>query len=298
MAYNYNDIKVGKEDTVDESPNKYKPNTYVEVIAMTRQKAERMTLITVSLLSIGISVADMLGALDRVSFLKDRIPQITLLLLGAFVAYLVFREAFDVREIGTKFKEFQNAVIDQIKVSHGVQTLSFNKVEDLYRYVAGKLNNATERVEDITWGSRTAFRTPMQQEAYKAYLSAMEKACSSLSLEYREISSLSDSHYYGRSRNLIDKKYQAYNLGYYDIANVSVPLVSYIIVDSREVLGWFYRDPGSASYDKEVYIAITDPHIVRLFKDYFQTLWERSAKLKDGSYVNWELLNKIGEKFH
>jgi len=77
-----------------------------------------------------------------------------------------------------------------------------------------------------------------------------------------------------------------------------VPLVSYVIVDSREVLGWFYRDPGSPSQDKEVYIAITDPHIVRLFKDYFQTLWERSIKLKDGSYVNWELLNKIGEQFH
>jgi len=136
--------------------------------------------------------------------------------LATFVAYLAFREAFDVREIGTKFKEFQNAVIDQIKYSHGVQAVSFNKVEDLYRYVAGKLSNATEKVEDITWGSRAAFRTQMQQEAYETYLSAMEKACSKTSLEYREISSLSDSHYYERSRRLIEKKYQSYNLGYYD----------------------------------------------------------------------------------
>jgi len=265
---------------------------------MTRQKAERVALTVVALLSIGISVADMSGVLDQVSFLKDRIPQITLLLLGAFVAYLAFREALDAREIGTNFKKLQNAVIDQIKLSHGIQTLSFNKVEDLYMYVADALNNATERIEDITWGSRVAFRTQVQQKAYETYLSAMEKACSKPSLEYREISSLSGSHYYEKARRLIDKKYQSYNLGYYDITNVSVPLVSYVIVDSREVLGWFYRDPGSPSQDKEVYIAITDPHIVRLFKDYFQTLWERSIKLKDGSYVNWELLNKIGEQFH
>ena len=50
------------------------------------KRLETITITAVVLIAVGISVADLTGALDEVGWLKNRIPVITLLVVGAMSA--------------------------------------------------------------------------------------------------------------------------------------------------------------------------------------------------------------------
>lgn len=116
-------------------------------------------------------------------------------------------------------------------------------------------------------------------------------------IKYREVSSLTDEHYFRRSINLIEKGYYSYHLGYYDISENPVPLISYIIIDSKEVVLGFYRVPV-LPLEGEVYLCITQSILVRLFRDYFETLWTGSTKVKEADWVNKDLISQIKKKLN
>ena len=257
---------------------------------------EELAFYAAVLSAIAISIADMAGALDGFPWLSNRIPQITLILVSLFILYSA-RRPLDPRHLSEGImRELLDELPDELRSLQGTSMLTFEKPEDLYRYVAMKVRDADYTVDDITWGSRSAYRSEAEMQAYNTYLAAMKQACQKPTVIYREVSSLSDLHYYQRAKDLIDLGTLSYSLGYYDIANIGIPLVSYIIVDGREVNGWFYRDPGGHAQAREVYVRISHPVLVRLFQDYFQTLWEESTKIKEYDKVNYQLLEEIGER--
>ena len=175
--------------------------------------------------------------------------------------------------------------------------LPFENVAELYDYVAVKLSTTSKSVDDITWGSRKGYRTKVEEEAYENYLKAVESVCRKGTIKYREVSSLTDEHYFRRSLNLIEKGYYSYHLSYYNISENPVPLMSYIIIDSKEVVLGFYRVPLLSS-EGEVYLSVSQPILVRLFEDYFETLWAGSVKVKEASMVNYDLINQIKKKLN
>jgi len=253
---------------------------------------ELIAVCIAALTSIAVSIADMVGALERAPWLSDRIPQITLLLVAIFILYLTARPVDPERLSKAVIKHLR----DELDALQGTSTLTFEQPEDLYYYVADKVRNAGHSVDDITWGSRSAFRTPAEKQAYDTYLNAMQEACRKPTMIYREVSSLSDSHYYKRAKQLIDQGGLSYNLGYYDTGKVRIPLVSYMVVDGREVIGWFYRDPVGHAQTREVYVSISQPILVRLFQDYFQSIWDGSIKVKEYDNIDNQLLTQIGAR--
>lgn len=235
-----------------------------------------------------ISLLDMFGFLSNVPWLKERLLYIILLLVALHLLFAISQ----INETDEKMID----LIEEIKKLGGVEIKSFEGTDEVFSYVARKLRAARKSVRDITWGLRKIYhyRTVAEKEAYEDYLKAMEEACRK-GVEYREISSLSDEHYFQRAKNLIDKGYYNYHLGYYDISATPVPLMSFIIIDD-EVIAGFYRVPTLPS-EGEVYLTITHPYIVRLFKDYYETLWADSIKIKEGNNINYKYLEQIRKRY-
>ena len=181
------------------------------------------------------------------------------------------------------------------KPFHQAEVLAFRDVAEVYRYIARRLDAASESVDDITWGSRKEYRSSEEQQAYAEYVKSLRNACAIRGVRYREVSSLTDEHYFRRSIDLVKEGHYSYHLGYYDTSAVKIPLISYIIIDKNEAIFGFYRVP-ILSMEGEVYLRITDEATLPLFKDYFETLWAGSTKIKEGNTIDWNTIKSLATK--
>lgn len=187
-----------------------------------------------------------------------------------------------------------NVPINQISVGGKDEVIVFPNVAHLYRFIANKIRKAESSIDDITWGSRTEYRNKDEDDAYKDYVKAMADTCQSGLVSYREISSLTNLHYFDRAYKFVESNQYNYQLAYYDTSHVELPLMSYIIIDQKEVLLGFYRVPVFKDGEKQ-YLSITNPHVVALFIDYYAVLWQKADKLKEGRKIDKERLKKIRE---
>src|SRR5271165_221939 len=257
----------------------------------------RITLGVAGILAVAVSIADLFNLLTTFTWLNDRIPILTLLLVALVLSVTASENRDYSSKVNDKLERSTALIIETLNRSHGVEPVQFEGVRELYDYVAGKLNTATTSVDDITWGSRIGYRTQLEEQSYRNYLNAIDGACKRGNVIYREVSSFSSEHYLHRSEYLIKKGYYSYHLGYYDISAVKVPLMSYIIIDSSDVILGFYRVPLLPS-EGEIYISVTQPFIVKFFKDYFETLWAGSTKIKEANIINSSVLNNVKNRLN
>jgi hypothetical protein len=85
-----------------------------------------------------------------------------------------------------------------------------------------------------------------------------------------------------------------YHLRYYDLGDHigTPPLIQFSVIDDEEVFIFFYREPGSVGTD-ELRLAVRHPTIVKLFVDYFESIWRVAKPLKQGDAVDKKLLGEI-----
>ncbi|MFA5806658.1 MAG: SLATT domain-containing protein [Melioribacteraceae bacterium] len=181
--------------------------------------------------------------------------------------------------------------------SNGAKVLKFSNVAEVYNHIASKIIEAEISIDDITWGSRKDYRTKEEQDAYEGYLLSINEVCKKGKIKYREISSLTDEHYFRRAIDLIKAKHYSYHLGFYDTSLVNIPLISYIIIDRKEAIFGFYRAPFR-SIEDEVYLQIADILTLQLFIDYYETLWAGSTKIKEGKSINISEIKSIANKLN
>jgi len=174
-----------------------------------------------------------------------------------------------------------------------INVRSLPGVVEVYDYVAERIAVATKSVDDITWGSRKHYRSTVEQEAYERYTEGVRVATARKDLVYREISTLSNESYLRRAVALLGA--YGYHLAYYDTTTCTVPLMSFMILDREEVILAFYRSEH-VSVGSEMYLAITEPLLVALFSDYFDTLWRTAIILKEGPQTYKNQLQAIGAK--
>ncbi len=226
--------------------------------------------------------------------IPEKIPKIILGLLASFILYVVFR-LFNIE------KSTHDLVKEIKKMRKGVDVLPFKNQAELYDHIVKKLRGAKKSVDDISWASEQTLglKTKDDLEAYEHYLAAVKEVCEKKNIYYREVSRIADDYYHSkRVKPLMNEKYYGYNLRYYDIPVHGVTLMSYLIIDSEEVLlGFFRGTSASASSRGEVYFSISQPNIVEYFKSYFETLWNGTDKvIKEGGTIDKDLLDKIKEK--
>ncbi|MBI4652128.1 hypothetical protein HY745_12815 [Candidatus Desantisbacteria bacterium] len=248
------------------------------------QKDDKLLYIT-GIIGVAISFADFIGILDNFLWIKNRIPQLILLLLATTVLYL-----------SKALKRIENKI--EITALYNLtkpDVIVFKGLTEAYNYISNKIINAKKSIDDITWAAYTGHRTKEEQEAYNNYVKTIERVCKKGTISYREIASLADKHYFTRSFNLLE--HYSYHLAYHNLSSLTVPLISYIIIDNEEVIIGFYKVPGQKEPLEGIkYMNICNPVLVKFFKDYYDCIWNDAEKLKESTDINMQKINEIKVK--
>lgn len=169
---------------------------------------------------------------------------------------------------------------------------SFPDTQQLYEYVTKRILEAKRTVDDLTWGYAEEERTPASQKAFEQYLLTISTVCSkSNAISYREIMSFPPKDHIKRAESMLSKKAFSYRLRYY-LLSQEMPLLTFMLIDSEEVIFAFYRAPFLPA-EREVRLATKEPVIVNLFQDYYDTIWQGANILKEGNKTELGKLKSI-----
>jgi pimeloyl-ACP methyl ester carboxylesterase len=174
------------------------------------------------------------------------------------------------------------------------QIRQFDTPKDIYIYWTRRLRQAHKSVDDLTWGHYTPHDTSADESAFQDYVDTITEVCAR-DISYREVMTFPNLERLKRAEQVLNTNSQthAYRLSYYDIRTPNMPpLMQFSIIDSEEVFIFFYRQPYLSGRD-ELHLAIRDPMIVRLFQDYFETIWKAAKPLKDGYKIDQKEMNHI-----
>jgi len=225
----------------------------------------------ISLLTIMLGL--IVVVLSQLKILPDTIIPATLL---ALLCLLATSELVEGRKKLSKVEEKLDDVANQIlQATQGIKTISFQTHEDAILYHAKRILEATLSIDHASIDHR---RTQDDTPERKKFENAREKAALSSQIKYRYVSVLHSKRRLDLGHNfIIDKKARNFFAGYFPKPEHEIPLMSFVIIDKKEVITRYPYEHGQDSG----YIAIQSPVVVKLFLGYFERLWEDSEKLRD-----------------
>ena len=258
-----------------------------------RFQPDQIAIKLTAYLSILISILDWSGLLENVRFLSNKIPTMTLLVLGLTTIVLIKRETkLDKIE---KIVEFSMTKV--INSLNGVQVKTFADSTEFLDYVTNRINETDKTIDDVSWGSGMPKLTSSEEKSFVRYTQAISNICRK-GKRYREVMSFNSHTHIVRAEELFAKNLPCYNLKYYSFdRSTTPPLIQFLVIDSEEVIFAFYRWP-ILDAENEVRLSIKHPDIVRLFQDYFETIWQGAKPLKLGGDVQVNILKELKEKIN
>jgi len=216
--------------------------------------------------------------------ISDFAGRVTTVVIG--VALIVFGTFLAWRE----FVRSQHESKADVKV--------MKSAEELYKYVKMRIEQARERVDDLTWGPPTMELTTFaDKQAFDDYVETIGAICRKETIAYREVMSFPPIEHIDvrikRAEMMLKQNLFGYHLRYYQFSADEVPpLLSFLIVDSEEVILALYRYPYMPIEGK-VRLAVRNPDIVSLFQDYYNAIWHGAKVLKEGDKVDWKAFEEI-----
>jgi len=254
------------------------------------ERLDKFIMAFIASLSIIISVLHFLGALEN-TWLADRIPALTLLVIGSLAGYLILERRNKLDKIERDILEGVSRTITSLD---GVEIKTFDDREKVYEYVVKRMGEAQRSIDDLTFGFETPHKTPDHELAYNKYLEIIPKICAKNNISYREVMTFPTIEQLERAEAKISRtKNQGYHLAYYDAFHQDmIPTLNFMVIDSVEVILGFYRHPYLPIED-EFHLAIRHPEVVRLFCDYYNTIWQGAKIIKDKDYIEKEELQRI-----
>ena len=254
------------------------------------RRIDLILLALMALLSVVVSTADFLGVLDGVPWLAGRIPTLTLLVAGIVAAYLVVERRTQLGKIESTskfhFEQLQDAIAHStstvIDSLNGVELRSFTSGNELMQYVNKRLLQARDRVLDVSWSSAVGMGSGLNivQQVNAEYERRMEATATRI--PYREVFMFNRPGRKEKLRRLLDRDLAGYSCAYYKESNI--PLMQFMIVDDEVII---------LSDQLPSKLAIRHPHIVRLFVEYYDDIWDASTKIKDEFGVHVDEVEKV-----
>jgi hypothetical protein len=258
----------------------------------TNIQAEPVVLWLLTLVSGVVAFLHLVGLLDH-PWLAERIPSLTLLCVALVAGSLALQQRAKIDNLERLIADSAERLIQSLR---GVDVKVFSETRELYRYVAKRMKEA-KSIDDLTWGLSERERTPESQKAYEEYVSTIPKVCAKGSVTYREVMSFPAENSLKRADSLIRQGTPGYHLRYYEVASGHMPpLISFMVVDSEEVIFAFYRS-GLLPSDKEIRLAVRHPEIVRLFADYYDAIWQGATRLEGSQQAALKVLQEIKSRF-
>jgi hypothetical protein len=256
-----------------------------------------VTVIAVAGIAAIISILDLTGALDQVSWLKDRVPVLTLLVVGAVSAYLISEQSTASR---TQEHMLDSAIKKAIESVSEIQVLAFNGRAEFWRYAAQRIRECKATIDDLTWGSAPpSAMTADDKAAYQEYRKAIALVSTGKGENktkiFREVMSFPNDVRIHRARPLMDERYPNYHLRYYDYNHAGSPsLLQYYVFDRSEVL-ITSRSQAGAALDN-CFMTFRSRALATIMSHYFEVIWHDAILLKDTDVVKRDLLDDIERK--
>jgi hypothetical protein len=264
---------------------------------MIARKLETVTVAIATLIAIIIGILDLAGALDNVGWLRDRIPVLTLLVVGALAAHLIIEQALAER----KQSGILHSAVDQaVAALSGIEAREFESRADFWLYAAKRIREAKSSIDDLTWGEvLPTTRTQKDKVAYGAYRREIELASNGKRPNqgkiYREIMSFPNDMRLRRVVPLLDRKYPNYELRYFDYDHSGTPpLLQFYVFDKVEVLASLAPLTGSPADSR--YMTFRSRQLADLMTDYFEAAWRGAIILKDFDLIKWDILDDIARR--
>jgi len=260
-------------------------------------KLEQAFLFCVAGISVVISLGGLFGVFGALPILAEKLPSLSLLVLGIVAGYLAFERRTALDRINRLITEG----FEEIRVSlRSGPIVVLKDSEEVYSHLARRIGEAQTSVDDLTWGDLVStVQTQVQEVAFERYAAELQSAASRESLTYREVMTFPvegklREERLTRVRRILAESPFGYALAYYKLDHVQAPpLMQFTIIDSEEVVITFYRGHNLPS-KRETHLAIRDPHIALLFQDYFEAIWTGAIPLKrSGGEPNWAELRQL-----
>lgn len=259
-----------------------------------REKVEQTILILTAIFSVFLSLLDMFGLLEGVTFLSNKISTLTLLAIGLVLAYLIIEKRSKLDNIENLLTDSTEKIFASLS---GINIQRFSDSKSIYEYVIKRMKEAKTSIDDLTWGKSEPEKTIAEQKAFEKYLDTISTVCSKKNIIYREVMSFPPPQHLKRAEQMLSKNLYSYHLRYYNFGTEEIPpLLSFMVLDSEEVILAGYRSTFLPS-EREVRIAIKHPEIVTLFQDYYDTIWHAAKVLKEGNNINHSLLEELHANF-
>jgi hypothetical protein len=280
---------------------------------MNPRRFESIFIAVLAGIALLVSILDSFRALDGLPWLSKRIPEITLLMVGAILTHLVLTDWYSGRELRDAVGESTAAVRESTDKIHDVVRESTDKIQDAvrglvfheigsaaeyFRYATLKISSARESVDDVTWGqSWNPHISTDTKIAYDEYRATVEKTCcqrGKTNVVYREIMSFPDGQRIGRVKELLTSEYPNYHLKYFDYSHGGTPpLLQFFVIDKREAL----VSVLSSTAFQNRYFAIEGSAFAKALKGYFELAWGQGEILKDPSGIQTEVLNNLKSRY-
>lgn len=162
--------------------------------------------------------------------------------------------------------------------------MAFENSAELESHLAVRIKDAKTEICDLSWKLRISagFGVGKRKDSHRSYESSITSAARDI--QYREIFVFNDPRRVDKLRRRIAENREGYSCRYFE--NETIPRLQFIIIDNREII-FFAASPGA------LLCGIESPEICRVFRPYFDELWNAAIPIKDGAVTHKEVVERI-----
>jgi hypothetical protein len=257
-----------------------------------------LVLLTVTAgVGIVIAVLDVSGLLDSGSWVIKRIPVITLLSVGFIASYLIIERRNKIDKIATFLQESHKEIVETISASssqaiqalEGVEIQSYNSREEFARAFVHRIKRA-KHIDDLVWSNYSGKEPTSEKGATmtQTYSVTVDQVLRKPDVVWREIVIFTASRFARTEERIMDQRIKGFNVGFFDEVEPSnAPRPSFMLVDNEDL--FLFHLPNQLN----LRLRIKHPTLVSYFAKYYEALWEKSIKLKQGEKIDYSQLNNL-----
>lgn len=246
-------------------------------------------------ISVIVALLDFLGALDSVPWLRDRVPILILLATVTIASYLLLerRSQFEahessqerLRELDQTVKQAISTIITSLD---GVEFQQYESGNALLQHVNRQLlevsKEKNKEIRDLSWSPVTGFGTGLEitKQTNAEFMKRVAKV--SQNNVYQEIFIFNRPGRLEKLKQRLNENNAGYHCAYFSEADI--PLLQFMVIDKKEVV--FLSDLPTT-----VNLSIKHPGLAMLFSDYYQVVWDKATKIKEGPIIHKDVVDHI-----
>ena len=252
---------------------------------------ESFSLGAIAIIGLLLSVFDLFGW----SLVDDeRLPIITLFVLSAIGLYLILERRNSLGELQKDIdflKEKPDEIIDALD---GVKVIKFKDAFELLEHATMRVQELVASkdphwIDDTSWGFELGHdaQLPQNKKISSSHREQMQLFAEENT--HREIFIFNRPH----QRVTLKRRLENENMGGYSCAyyqnNPDLTLLKFMIIDEEEVILLADTFDGNMS--------ITHPKIAKMFKIYYQNLWNNAEVIKDATGPRSNVIDALNRRF-